>query len=127
MVSRYKTFLLFLKHLPFAIALLTLIVCILNCFGIYSKLLANFCFYSPITAGFMLYTSSVFQNCIWHRLPIYYSIILEIITYINLYIPISGRIDLFIYLTLTILFIILGMYFKNNTNKKRHQSVIDSA
>lgn len=127
MVSKYRNFLLLLKHIPFAIALLTLICCILSCFGIYVKLLALFSFYSPITAGFMLYASNLFQNCIWHRLPIYYSLILEIFDYLNLYIPISGRIDLFIYLTLTILFIILGMYFKNNTNKKRHQSVIDSA
>ena len=114
--TQYKIFLLLVKYLPFIIAILYFISCTLNCFGIYSRFTAQLAFYSPITAVFMLYTSFVFKCCVWHRLPIYYSLILQILININYYIPISSNIKLFVYLALTITFILFGMYLKNKYN-----------
>lgn len=120
--TQYKIFLILVKYLPFLIAVLYFISVILNCFGIYSQLLVVVSYYSPLTAFFMLYASFLFKCCIWHRLPIYYSLVLQIIININFYIPISSDIELFIYLVITIFFILLGMYLKNLHNGYKHNS-----
>lgn len=121
--TQYKVFLLLVKYLPFIIAILYFISAILNCFGIYSELLVVVSYYSPLTAGFMLYTSFVFKCCIWHRLPIYYSLVLQILININFYIPISSNIELFVYSIITVAFILLGMYLKNKYNAKLHSQI----
>lgn len=121
-VRSHKIFLILVKYIPFIIAVLYFITALLNCFGIYSTLLAQLTFYSPFTAFFMIYTFFLFKCCIWHRLPIYYSLVLQILININFYIPISSNIELFIYLLITIFFILLGMYFKNLHNGYKHNS-----
>ena len=74
---------------------------------------------SPITMLFLICASFVFKFCIWHRLPIYYSAVIQIVSCIDYYckLEIINNIMLFIYLTITILFILLEMYFKNKHNK----------
>ena len=76
---------------------------------------------SPMIALFILIASLTFKFCIWHRLPIYYALLLHIISTIDYYtnIAISNWFMLFVYLVITIVFILIGMYFKNRYNKKK--------
>ena len=117
----HKILLILLKYIPFIIAIIYLIVSVLRCFGVMSFIIPNLFFMSPITALFMIVASFTFKFCIWHRLPIYYSLLLHGIVCIDYYcnIPITSSILLFVYLLITIVFIIIGMYLKNRYNKKK--------
>ena len=119
-VNLHKLFLIIVKYLPFIIGMIYFLIAILNCFGIECIVLTNLIFISPISALFILAASFVFKFCIWHRLPIYYCMILEIISFIDYYVPllIPSNLILLIYLSVTILTILIGMYFKNRYNKK---------
>jgi hypothetical protein len=86
--------------------------------------LPNLFFLSPISIIFILSASFVFKFCIWHRLPIYYCLTIQLINLIDYYSPIvfTNSTMLFIYIILTIIFILLGMYFKNLQNGYKHNS-----
>lgn len=107
------------KYLPFCIAIGYFANAILSCFEIKIPILTDIAYLSPITALFILCASFVFKFCIWYRLPIYYCIILHIISYIDYYTNflMVNSLALFVYLTLTIFCILLGMYFKNKRNE----------
>ena len=110
-----------MKYLPVTIALVYFIVSILHCIGISLIIIPNLFYMSPITALFIICASFAFKFCIWHRLPIYYALILQLIAVIDYYskVNISNSIMLFIYFMLTITFILLGMYFKNKKNGRK--------
>lgn len=115
----HKLFLIFVKYLPLVIAIGYFINAILTSLGIIYPTIMHIFYLSPITALFILCASFVFKFCIWHRLPIYYCIILHIISYIDYYTNflMVNSLALFVYLTLTIFCILLGMYFKNKRNE----------
>ena len=117
----HKILLILLKYIPFLIAIAYLITSILHCFGIICLIVPNIFYLSPITALFILVASKAFKFCIWHRLPIYYALLLHGIACLDYYckIPITNNIMLFIYLLITIIFILIGMYLKNQYNKKK--------
>lgn len=117
----HKLFLILIKYIPFIIALAYLITDIALCFNINLYTIPNLFFMSPITALFILFASFAFKFCIWHRLPIYYALLLHGIACLDYYskIPITSNIMLFIYLLITIMFILIGMYLKNRYNKKK--------
>lgn len=117
----YKIALILLKYFPAVLAIIYFIIVTLGCFGIPTVVLQKLFFISPIVAGILAYLSYVFKNCIWHRLPIYYCLIVHGISAIDYYvsIPITNSLMLFIYLILTVLFILLGMYFKNRYNVRK--------
>lgn len=108
-----------MKYVPVLIACVYFINAIASCIGVKLWILQDVFFLSPITALFILCASFVFKFCIWHRLPIYYCIILHIISYIDYYTNflMVNSLALFVYLTLTIFCILLGMYFKNKRNE----------
>lgn len=122
-VILHKLFLIIVKYLPFIIALSYLIVSVLHCFGTVCYLIPNLFYMSPITALFTISASFAFKFCIWHRLPIYYVMILHLIAIIDYYtvIAITSFSLLFVYLVITILFILLGMILKNRYNHRRHK------
>lgn len=119
----HKTFLLFVKYVPFIIATVYLIINIASCFGITLIILPNLFYMSPITALFIIAASFAFKFCIWHRLPIYYALLLQGIATIDYYsnVLITSNIMLFVYLIITLIFILLGMYLKNKYNKKKYE------
>ena len=121
----HKLVLKLLKYIPFIIAIFYFIDSVLNCFGIIVYIVPDIFYMSPITALFMIIASFAFRFCIWHRLPIYYSIILHLLSTIDYYfnISITNSIILFIIILITIIFIILGMYLKNRYNKMRMLNV----
>jgi len=122
----HKVFLIILKCTPFIVALAYFICVMLSCFGISTYIIPTLFFLSPVAILFFICSSFAFKFCIWHRLPIYYSIILYIINSIDYYInlPIIDNIMLFIYLMITITFILVGMYLKNRYNKKKRNGQI---
>lgn len=115
----YRLILVLVKYLPFIIGVATFISAIYGCYGIQLMWIPNLFFMSPTTALFMVLVSFLFKCCIWHRLPIYYSLLIQIFNIIDYYckLPITNNIMLFIYLAITILFILIGMYLKNRYNK----------
>ena len=121
----HKLVLKLLKYIPFIIAIFYFIDSVLNCFGIIVYIVPDIFYMSPITALFMIIASFAFRFCIWHRLPIYYSMILHLLSAIDYYfnIGITNSIILFIIILITIIFIILGMYLKNRYNKMRMLNV----
>jgi len=89
----YKLELLILKSLPILIALCYLINTILSYFKIDLIFLSIIGGMSLLPIIFILVSSFVFKFCIYHRLPIYYIIISDVINYYDLYIgiPLSNR------------------------------------
>ena len=117
----HKLFLIILKYLPVLIAMVYLLVSILHCFGIVLYVIPNVFYLSPVSALFILCASFVFRFCIWHRLPIYYALLLHGISILDYYTPLTltNSLMLFVYLLITIIFILIGLYLKNKHNKKK--------
>ena len=117
----YKIFLIVLKYVPFVIGMSYLICIIVGLFGNIPMILPSLFYLSPVTAAVWICASFVFKCCIWHRLPIYYTLLLDSINTFDVYssIQISASEMLFVYLIITLIFILLGMYFKNKYNVKR--------
>ena len=115
----YKLFLIEIKYIPFIIAVLYFIGISFGCFGIELKYVALFAQLSIVTSIILLTASFTFKCCIWHRLPIYYCWIIDLISYIDyeVIIPIDNRAYLIYVILISVIFIILGMYFKNRHNK----------
>ena len=122
----HKLFLIIVKYIPFIIAIAYLFASVLKCFGIIPLFIPNLFYMSPITALFILAASFAFKFCIWHRLPIYYALLIQGIDCIEYYsnITITNNVLLFIYLMITITFILVGMYLKNRYNKKKRNGQI---
>lgn len=89
----HKLELLVLKSLPILIALCYLLNTILSYFEIDFAILSAIGGLSLLPIIFILISSFVFKFCIYHRLPIYYVILSDIINYYDLYIgiPLSNR------------------------------------
>ena len=68
----------------------------------------------------VLAMSKLLKFCIWHRLPLYYAASIDIINTIDYYITfaINNELMLASYLTLTGIFILIGMYLKEKYNAK---------
>jgi len=108
------------KYIPFVIAIGYLLMAIFSCFGIS-------CIWLPILFRFSMSSfvclfaiSILLKFCIWHRLPLYYAITIDIINTVDYYfvIPISSKVLLLIYLVISIIFILVGMYLKEKHNAK---------
>ena len=108
------------KYIPFVIAIGYLLMAIFSCFGIS-------CIWLPVLFRFSMSSficlfaiSILLKFCIWHRLPLYYAITIDIINTIDYYfvIPISSKVLLLIYLVISIIFILVGMYLKEKYNVK---------
>ena len=108
------------KYIPFVIAIGYLLMAIFSCFGIS-------CIWLPVLFRFSMSSfvclfaiSILLKFCIWHRLPLYYAITIDIINTVDYYfvIPISSKMLLLIYLVISIIFILVGMYLKEKLNVK---------
>ena len=64
--------------------------------------------------------SVLLKFCIWHRLPLYYGIIIDTINTFDYYFTFSVNniTMLAIYLSITGVFILIGMYLKQKYNAK---------
>jgi hypothetical protein len=108
------------KYIPFVIAIGYLLMAIFSCFGI-SCIWLPVLFRFSISSFVCLFAISILLKfCIWHRLPLYYAITIDIINTVDYYfvIPISSKVLLLIYLVISIMFILVGMYLKEKHNVK---------
>lgn len=110
----YKLELLLIKSLPLGIALCYLLNSILSYFKIDAPILSYLGGMSVLPIIFILISSFTFKFCIYHRLPIYYIIVSDIINYYDLYvgIPISNRGLLILNMIIAGIFIILIVFTK---------------
>jgi hypothetical protein len=110
----YKLELLLIKSLPLGIALCYLLNSILSYFNIDATILSYIAGMSLLPTVFILVSSFVFKFCIYHRIPIYYIILSDILNYYDLYIgiPLENR-ELFIMNMITAgIFIVLIVFTK---------------
>lgn len=119
----HKILLILVKYIPFIIAIGYLISTILGCFGIKLLILPGLIYISPITGILILVMSKVLKFCTWHRLPIYYCFCVDILSTIDYkhHIPLSNINLIIVYLVVSIVFILVGMYLKERHNRKKHE------
>lgn len=118
--TQYRIVLFCLKYIPFLIAILKFLNIILCLFFNEFAIISAFIYISILPGILILLFSKLFRFCIWHRLPIYYCWTNDIISWYDYLFTISVSIQwlFFIYLVIALIFIILGMYFKNKYNAK---------
>lgn len=112
------------KYVPFLIGFMYFIQSVLFCFGIAIPWLTIIYRFSILSFFCMLAMSVLLKFCIWHRLPLYYGISIDVINTIDYYliIPISNKLMLIVYLIITGIFILVGMYLKEKNNVKNRVS-----
>lgn len=117
----YKTSLILIKYGPLLIAVINFIAVILGCFGIVTSLFTVGFQLSIIATLLWILLSFTFKCCIWHRLPLYYCWTNNIISWIDFRwtIPVSNMQMILIHCLIVLIFIILGMYFKNRYNVRK--------
>lgn len=110
----YKIELYLIKIIPYIIATCCLLNTILSYFSIDFVIFSTFGGISILTAVFLIISSFVFKFCIYHRIPIYYTIVSNIISYIDctIGIPVSNRELFTVYLALTDISMLLFIYLK---------------
>lgn len=109
-----------IKYAPLLIAIGYFIMACCSCFGIVFPLMSTICHLSIISFVSLYSISKLLKFCVWHRLPLLYSLLIDSLNAGFYYFdfPIAGKMMLAIYLVITILFIILGMYLKEKHNVK---------
>ena len=116
----YRLMLISTKIVPWILAIIYLIGTIFSSIGIDLVILSYLGFTSFIPAVYILIASFTFKSCIWHRLPLYFILVNNIVNYI--FWTVLGGLSLG-WVIVSILFTlalisILGAYFKNKHNEK---------
>ena len=116
----YKVLLLILKVIPMLCALGCLLNTILAYVEIDVPILSYIGSMSILTWTFILIASFVFKFCIYHRMFLYYILVIDVIDTVDYYIgiPISDYNLLVLHIIITgiILFLILYFYVRNYKN-----------
>lgn len=114
----YKIELIILKTLPFLLGFLGFISTIFDYIEVNSVIVNYIMIFSLY--GFMITSSYVFKFCLYHRLPIYYLIVINLLSIIDVYIgiPLSTFYLFQFYLVLSGVFLIAIIYTYVKSNKK---------
>lgn len=119
--KHYKLFIVLLKYIPIFIALIYTLNTYAAFIGIEISAANNIAGISLLTWIFMYMATIVFKFCSYHRMFLYYILIVDIINIIDYYIgiPITDFQLLMLHSIITgiSLFIILFLYLKINKNK----------
>lgn len=117
----YKIELLIIKVIPFIIMLCYVLNSVLSYYNINGEVFSVIGGQSILTWIFLYISSFVFRFCIYHRLPLYYILISDILAYYDniIGIPISNK-ELFV-LNISIIgvFILLIVFFKFKQHESR--------
>lgn len=110
----YKIELLLIKVIPYVLAVICFANTVLSYFGIDLVIFSLVGGVSILTILFLLISSFTFRFCIYHRLPIYYTVISNIISYYDnvVGIPVSNKGLLSINLIIAGVTIFLIIYFR---------------
>ena len=115
--SKYKLLLITIKYFPWILAFIYLLGTILLYLELYVSILSWIGF-TGIFPLIILYLSSiVFEFCIWHRLPLYYILLCNIIDFLN-WIGFGIFLGLWWHFIIFGFLILLGAYLKNKHNEK---------
>ena len=119
--SLYKLELLIIKVIPFVLMLCYVLNSVLSYFNINGEIFSVIGGQSILTWLFLYISSFVFKFCVYHRLPLYYILLSDIISYYDnlIGIPITNR-ELFV-LNISIIgiFILLIVYSKFKQHESR--------
>ena len=110
----YKIELLLIKVIPFIIMFCYVLNSILYYFDIEVIFLSTFSGLSILTWIFLYISSFVFKFCIYHRLPLYYILTIDIINYYDYLIglPISDKRLFVLDIIIIGIFLLFIVYFK---------------
>ena len=110
----YRLFLFTLKAIPYVIALFYILFTVGCYFGIELNVIGYIASCSVLTWLFLYISSFVFKFCIYHRLPLYYILLNDLINTVDVYIhlPISTYSFFLLYIWLTGVFILLYIYLR---------------
>lgn len=119
-----RLLLIVLKYIPWLIAVGYLFGTIFATLGWSTAILTNFVGLSVLPTVLILISSFALGFCIWHRLPIYYTIVAN---WVNLYDYLIGFsfatiYTISIYLFLFVITVLLGAYFKNRHNVRKRNT-----
>ncbi len=117
----YKLELLLIKFIPYIIALVYTINTILSYFNIDVYFLSHLGGMSILTFIFLYVSSFTFRFCIYHRLPLYYILICDIINCYDYYMGISlDDKPLFIlHIIMFSIFLLMLVYLKFKQHEQR--------
>ena len=122
---KHKSYLLLLKYLPHLIAILLVVYTLLQFVDIDAIIIGYIINY--ILIGYVFICSIIFKFCYVHRLPLYYYIINELTSIIDVYviqIPVSEKGLLGIHLTIIGIIILCYTRYYVRSNKKRFKTII---
>lgn len=114
----YKIELVLIKALPFVLAMLYLLTTILDYYQINSTIVNYIAF--GLLYLFLYVSSYAFRFCEYHRIPIHYIVLVNIISIYDVYvgIPISTYRLMQLYVIITYVFIFLTVYMYVKDNKR---------
>ena len=115
----YKVELILIKFIPFILALICFLNTVFSYFGIDLEVLAYVGGTSLLTLFFLYVSSYLFKFCTYHRLPLHYVVVNDILNTYDYYvgIPLDDRNLLILYLAITFIFLMLITYSYVKSNK----------
>lgn len=124
--SLYKTTILYLKIIPLLIALFDFINTLLSYYEIEIPVISYIAGISFLPIIFIYMTSYVFRFCEYHRLPLHYVVINNIVCIYDEYIgiPCTDSAMLSIYFMILFIFIFLAIYLHEKDNKKPTTKIV---
>ena len=115
----YKILIYVLKYIPFILALMETVFVVLNYYELPHYYLNVFGGFSICFIITLYLQSYIFQFCSWHRVPIHYVLLSNIIALIDdiVKIPLSDLNMMRMYFVLLVMFTMLFIYLKIKCNK----------
>ena len=117
----YKIELLLIKVIPFIIMCCYVVNSVLSYFEINTIILSIIGGMSILPLIFLFVSSFVFRFCIYHRLPLYYILITDIINYYDntIGIPMSNKSLFVLNMIIVGIFILIIVFFKFRQHEQR--------
>lgn len=108
-----------IKYIPILIAIGYFITSMTSCLGVFVGFIVPIYRLSIFSFICLFACSKLLKFCIWHRLPLYYSILIDVINAIDYYIviPFSSKWMILIYLLITGCFVLYGVWLKEKYNR----------
>lgn len=119
--SLYKIELLLIKVIPFIIMCCYVVNSVLSYFEIDTIILSIIGGMSILPWLFLFVSSFVFKFCIYHRLPLYYILITDIINYYDniIGIPVSNKSLFVLNMIIVGIFVLMIVFFKFRQHEQR--------
>lgn len=121
----YRVLIITLKYIPMVISLMYMINTILSYFYIDTPIISNIAGMSLLSWLFIYLASTVFRFCQYHKMFLYYILVIDFINIIDYYLGIPiGELELLMlhsFISGVFLFLILYFYVKSNRKTSRRE------